>query len=625
VRVITLDWETYYDRHYSLSKMTTQEYIMSEKFEVILVGVQIDDLPGRWFSGTHEQIASQLSQLPWGELILLGQNTMFDAAILAWRFGIHPARLADTLCMSRALYPHEKSHSLAAQAKREGLEAKGTEVSSAIGKRRIDFTADELKAYGRYCVKDCRLTKQLFNIYMEKFPRQELLMVDLTLKCFTQGAMHLDKQGLKDHLTVVEAEKESTISQAKSWCGDSGMSDTDLGFTLRSSTKFAAVLEQLGVPPPMKISPTTGKPTHAFAKTDAQFQALLEHDNPAVQALASARLASKSTIEETRTQRLIDAANITPLLPVALRYYGAHTGRWSGDKAGANNFQNLPRGSQIKSCVVAPPGWVIAGGDLSNIELRLGLYEAGQEDKIELVRKGLDLYKDQASKNTPFKYAEVPAAVRQAYKVVCLSAIYATGWAKLKETLRVQARQDVSESEAKSMIYGYRDDNPQVVQAWEDCEGVLRQAISGRDGMELFDGMVRWDAQAQGFLLPSGLHLQMPNIRFEYDEKGRQQMVFDGKHGTEKIYGGKCFQGLTQALARCVIAAGWRRIHRRYQVVASVHDSLYWLVPEQEAEEGLLWGMKEMVKPLAWCAELPLNAEGVYGKTLKGESRTYKV
>ena len=58
--------------------------------------------------------------------------------------------------------------------------------------------------------------------------------------------------------------------------------------------------------PPMKVSPTTGKDTYAFSKTDEEFKALLEHENVNVQAVVAARLGMRSTIEETRTERFIE-------------------------------------------------------------------------------------------------------------------------------------------------------------------------------------------------------------------------------------------------------------------------------------------------------------------------------
>lgn len=626
--IISLDFETFYSQQYSLSKMTTQEYVLGEEFEVIGVSVLVDNQEPVWFSGTMQETKKFLDQFDWGNSALLCQNTMFDAAILAWHFDIHPKILLDTLAMSRALFPHEKSHSLKAQAERMGVGVKGTEVLNAIGKHRKDFTDRELAAYGEYCINDADLTLKLAKLYLPRMSKTEVKLIDATLRCYTQPQLLLDKAVLEEHLKNVKVEKAILLDKVRFMLDvEDDISDADLSRILASNNKFASVLETFGVEPPKKISPTTGKSTYAFAKTDEAFKALEEHEDPNVQALVSARLGTKSTIEETRTQRLIDCAGLARELPIALRYYGAWTGRWSGDSAGAINMQNLPRKSPMKRAIVAPKGQVICGADLSNIELRLGLWLAGQEDKVQLIRDGLDLYKDLASRTNDIAYEDVPDDMRQTFKVVNLSAIYATGAARLQSTLRIMAGQKVKLDNAQNMINAYRQDNPQVVAAWEAChEALLAIANQAKAGPKpLFRGLVTWDAEVQGFTLPSGLHLQIPNLRIERSDTGKKQFVFDGRHGPERTYGGKLFQGLTQAIARCIIAQGWLRIHKQVPVALSVHDSLYWLADEADAERSLLWGLGEMVKPISWCASLPLGAEGAFGTSIKGGSKVYKV
>ena len=49
--IVTIDFETYYDREYSLSKMTTEAYIRDDRFEVIGVGVKVNNHPTDWYSG----------------------------------------------------------------------------------------------------------------------------------------------------------------------------------------------------------------------------------------------------------------------------------------------------------------------------------------------------------------------------------------------------------------------------------------------------------------------------------------------------------------------------------------------------------------------------------------------
>ena len=149
----------------------------------------------------------------------------------------------------------------------------------------------------------------------------------------------------------------------------------------RSNPKFAELLIEQGVTPPTKISATTGKETYAFAKTDEGFKELLEHDNPYVQALASARIGNKSTIEETRTENFIQIAN-RGKLPVPLKYAGAVVShRWSG--VDGINLQNLPRTSELRRAICAPVGYKLVASDLSNIELRLAYWFAQSHGKIQ--------------------------------------------------------------------------------------------------------------------------------------------------------------------------------------------------------------------------------------------------
>jgi DNA polymerase len=318
--IITLDFETYYDKDYSLSKITTEEYVRDPRFQVIGVGVKVNDGKTEWFSGTHGRIKEFMAQYNWANSAVLAHNMMFDGAIMSWRFDIRPKALFDTLCMARAIHGVEKSASLKALAENYAVGEKGTEVLDAKGKRRSDFTPEELSAYGGYCVNDVELTYDIFNIMMSRgFPKSELKLIDLTLRMFTEPTLGLDRERLEGHLTKTQLIKEDLLKSA-------GVEDKA---DLMSNPKFAALLGKFGAPCPMKISPTTGNMTFALAKSDQGMKDLLEHDDPHVQSLAAARLGVKSTLEETRTQRFIDISG-RGMLPVPVRYYAAHTGRWGG-------------------------------------------------------------------------------------------------------------------------------------------------------------------------------------------------------------------------------------------------------------------------------------------------------
>ena len=381
MKIITLDFETFYSTEFSLTKVTTEEYVRSPEFEVIGVAVQEDDGAPVWFSGDAEAMHQFLAQYDWGNSLALAHNAAFDGAILNWVFGLRPKGWLDTLSMGRALHGTEVGGSLKVLAEHYGLGEKGTEVENAKGLHRIDFSPEQLARYGEYCKNDVALTWELFGQMSAGFPRVELRLIDLTLRMFTEPVLRLDAALLRVHLSAVKLTKEKAL----------GAFDRD---DLMSNPKFAELLKNCGIEPPMKTSLTTGKQTFAFSKTDEAFKALLEHENVVVQAAVAARLGTKSTIEETRTERFIGIAE-RGALPVPLRYYAAHTGRWGGDDK--LNLQNLPRSSQLKSAIIAPNGYMMIDSDSSQIEARTLAWLAEQNDLVDAFDRGEDVYKIMAS------------------------------------------------------------------------------------------------------------------------------------------------------------------------------------------------------------------------------------
>jgi DNA polymerase len=354
VNIITIDFETFYSREFSLTKVTTEEYIRSPQFETIGVSVQINDAEPVWYSDNAEGMHQFLNQFDWGNSLALAHNAPFDGAILSWVYGLSPKGWLDTLSMGRALHGTEVGGSLKVLANHYGLGEKGTEVENALGLRRTDFSSEQLARYGEYCKNDVALTYALFNAMATGFPPIELRLIDLTVKMFTEPVLQLDRNVLDEHLERIKFIKAQAL----------GAYDKD---TLMSNPKFAQLLEAFGAVPPMKVSPANGKQTYAFSKTDEEFKALLDHPIPQVASLVAARLGVKSTIEETRTERFIGIAE-RGALPVPLRYYAAHTGRWGGDDK--LNLQNLPRNSELKNAIIAPDGYLMIDSDSSQIEAR---------------------------------------------------------------------------------------------------------------------------------------------------------------------------------------------------------------------------------------------------------------
>jgi len=605
VDIITIDMETYYDKDYSLSKITTEEYVRDPRFQVIGVGVKVNDDKTEWFSGTHGKIKEFLAQYDWANSAVLVHNMMFDGSILSWRFGIRPKALFDTLCMARAIHGVEKSASLKALAENYAVGEKGTEVLDAKGKRRGDFTPEELSAYGRYCINDVDLTYDIFNIMMSRgFPKSELKLIDLTLRMFTEPTIGLDRERLEKHLVKTQTMKEDLLKSA-------GVEDKA---DLMSNPKFAALLGKFGVPCPRKIGPTTGNMTHALAKSDQGMKDLLENDDPQVQALAAARLGVKSTLEETRTQRFIDIAG-RGLLPVPVRYYAAHTGRWGGDDK--INLQNLPsRGPNakaLKKCIVAPEGHSIVEADSSQIEARMLAWLAGQDDVVQTFASKGDVYKKMASAIYNVDEADVTKDQRFVGKTTVLGAGYGMGGEKFQLALK-NSGVDITKNEAAKIIGIYRETNNMISNMWKQAGTMLRYMVRG-DAMPFGkDGVLGVDTYAPGIKLPNGLLIRYDGLLESENEKGGTEYSYKTRMGPTRIYGGKVVENVTQALARLIIGEQMLQISKKYKVVLTVHDSIVCCVPDQEAEACKAYVEQCMRWVPAWAEGLPVDCEAGIGK-----------
>jgi DNA polymerase I-like protein with 3'-5' exonuclease and polymerase domains len=604
VHLITVDFETYYDRDFSLTKLTTEEYVRSDRFEVIGVSVKVDNNGTEWASGTHEQLKEWLQDsFDWSDSLVLAHNTLFDGAILNWRFGVSPRVWLDTLCMGRALHGVEVGGSLKAMADRYGLGEKGTEVLNALGKRRLDFSEDELARYGDYCINDVELTYKLFNRLARKFPKQELKIIDTTLRMFIEPRLELDVRLLEKHLEQIKTTKEDLLTA-------SGADKTDL----MSSDKFAELLRGLGVTPPMKVSPTTGKMAYAFSKTDQEFLALADDADTRVQTLVAARLGNKSTLEETRTQRFIDIAS-RGNLPVPIRYYAAHTGRFGGDDK--INLQNLPsrgaNGNQLKKAIVAPKGYTIIDADSSQIEARVLAWLAGQDDLVEAFAKQEDVYKKMASAIYGIAESDVDKSQRFVGKTTILGAGYGMGAAKFQVQLKNMGV-EVELEEARRIIDIYRRTNNAIIGLWRQAQVMLTKLSQGDAAPLGREGVLEVVPEESAIKLPSGLLMRYDDLRFDQTEKG-VEFHYKTRRGRTKIYGGKVIENVCQAIARCIIAEQMLQIAKKYKVVLTVHDAIAVCVRDAEAEDAQAYVEKCMRWVPAWAEGLPVNCESGAGKS----------
>ena len=614
--IVTIDFETYYDKDYSLSKMTTEQYVRSSLFEVIGVGIKVNDYPTDWYSGDNP--GKFLKSLDYSKRAILCHNTAFDGAILSWHFGIKPRLWLDTLGMARPLHNVTVGGSLAKLVSYYGLGKKGDEVVAALGKRKADFTEADLAQYGEYCKNDVNLTKQLFDKLKVGFPSSELLVIDQTLRMYTDPVIELDVPLLEKHLEEVRTRKRTLMADLGHGMGG----EAAVQEMLMSNDKFAAYLKRLGVEPPTKTSLKTGKESWAFAKTDKGMTDMLEHVDERVQAAVSARLGVKSTLEETRTENLIGVAG-RGKLPIMLNYYGAHTGRFSGgDKL---NLQNLPsRGNTtIRRALKAPPGQMLISCDSSQIEARTVAWVAGQEDLLIAFRDKRDVYSEFATEVYGRAITKADKVERFVGKTCVLGLGYGMGAEKFRRTLEIGqggVNVVIDINEAERIVRLYRQKNWKIVQFWQKCGAALKDMLYG--GENALHPQVRYDKR--GIRMPNGFYVQYPALRetangFMYIsdartyQKALKDRVLTGSPPDDiawtRIYGGKVTENIVQALAALVIREQMAAAGLHFKVAFQVHDEIIIAVPEDNAlaDQAKLEALMSVAPK--WAPDLPVACE----------------
>jgi len=624
VSLITLDFETYYDKEFSLRRLTTEEYIRDKRFETIGVAVKINDERAVWHSGTCEELKPLLMEYDWANSAVLCHNMQFDGAILAWKFGIVPYIYLDTLCMARAVHGVDVGGSLAFLVEKYELGAKGKEVDDAVGKYITGFSSVELEQYGRYCVNDVELTKKLYDVLSKDFPVGELKLIDMTLRMYTEPVLEVDDALLMERLDEVRSEKSELLKSLmeKLEC------DTEEAVRkkLASNKQFAGLLTEFGVKPPIKVSKTTGKDTFALAKNDEGFIALTEHEDPFIQQLCAVRLGTKSTIEESRIERFIAiGARNKGKLPIPLKYYGAHTGRWAGaDKV---NFQNLPsrdkKKKALKNAVVAPDGYMVINCDSSQIEARVLAWLSGQTNLVDAFSRGDDVYSVFASEVYDRPITKENPIERFVGKTCILGLGYGTGAIKLQHTLKTTPPGvEIDEYEAKRIVTLYRQTNDKITDLWKECEGALESIFAGEKKSYHLGVHRCLTVNSEGILLPNGCYIRYPKLTVD-NEDNRIKYKYKSRKGDVYLWGGAVVENVVQALARCIIGEQMVAIHEKYPVVLTVHDAAVCVVPEAEVQEATAYIVECMSKTPEWATGLPIACEAHYGYNY-GEMKEWK-
>ena len=596
--LVTLDFETYYDSKVSLTKLTTMEYIKHKMFKVWGVGIKINDEPTEWFG--EDEAEEAINDIAWADATLLCHNTPFDGYILTQVYGVKPAYYLDTAAMSRGFSPAQSAR-LAHVSERlfpdDESMRKGEELVTAKGI--YDLPPNTEQDIAGYCIQDVDLTYAIYQKYMDNgYPQSELDLINLTTRMFCEPAIKIDRERLTKY-----HEQEFTNAEAR--IAKAGIDRK----VLSSNQQFAAHIESLGLVVPTKRSPTTGQMIPALGKNDAGFKQLAkrypEHDD-----LWNARTTIKSRLTETRAKRFLDSANDeTDAIPVPLRYYAAHTGRFGGTEK--LNMQNLPRGGELRRCLIAPEGQLLYVADLSNIEARMLAWLAGEFELLDQFRNGEDIYANFASViyDKPITQKENPVE-RFVGKTAILGLGYGMGHEKFQATLKAGNAGppvDFSTAQAKTIVNKYRSTYSGIKTLWSKLEGLLKQTMH-KDNYGNRYGPLTVDRHS--LIMPNGMALKYQDLM-----STRQGLMYKTSRGDEFTYGGRITENVIQALSRIIITDSMLRLDKAIpngKVVLTVHDEVIISAPNDCPDATMQKIFDDLCTPPEWALNLPLDVDGGY-------------
>lgn len=642
-RLVSLDFETYYDDDYTLRKLSTSEYIRDPRFEALMVGIKIGKRVSKLVPGP--KVAEELRKIDWKTHDLLAHHAQFDGFILSHHYGIQPRFIYCSLSMARGLYSNDIGAGLDEVSKylgRRGKAETGTEDFKGLSFKQL--FADKLKwaNASKYCLQDVDEMYGCFTDMVSLMPADEMRIIDMTCRLFTDPVLEVDiprvqaeltreLQAKEDLLLQCVGKKAEQVKRVLNISNDAkklakkayqGMTAREIMLEearkeISSNESFADLLRAEGINSPMKISPAyfkhrdeTKKYAYAFSKTDLEFTALQEHPSKRVRDLVECRLSIKSTINETRAGRFLEAGKDGMKLPVYLRYYGAHTGRWSGGNK--MNMQNLQRGSELRKSIKAPKGHVIVVVDSGQIEARVNAWLWGQEDLLEGFRKAdrkedRDVYCKFADTIYGREITKADELERFVGKIAVLGLGYQMGAPKFQNTLALGTMGPAVYLELNTchqIVTAYRRKNHAIARGWQKCQSIIEDMAVGRTGS--------WKCISWGkntIYLPNGMTLKYPNLRQKLGGEF-PEWVYDRKGEPAKIYGGLLCENIVQALARIIV--GWQilKIAPKYRPVMTTHDELAALAKTAQGATAYKFMHKVFSTPPSWCDDIPLNADG---------------
>jgi len=641
--ILVIDFETYFDHDYTLSKMGVVEYIADDRFELTGMGWYDSDefSPGFMKSDIHfcpgHMAGHFISLMSWDEVTVVAKNCNFDIRILRDKFDITPPYVIDVEDLSR-FYDSRMKYSLKSLAKTFGLTSKG-ETVQFLGQHYKEMTDKKQKALAAYCRNDVELELELFKILLPYVSnvKLELWLARHTLKLSLQPAIELDFELAAELKSSMDKELRALLDKVK-WIEQD---DKDTLTVLRTKILFPQILQNElpeGEIIPMKQGKKEMIP--ALAKSDEGFQQLLVHPVQRVRELCQAKQAAKSwPAHIKRIEKMELAARCYGgKLPIPLKYCGGHTSRWSG--GGGYNLQNLggrgragagnhPLISKMRGLLKAPDGYILGIVDSAQIECRVLAWLAGEKKLLTGFANNEDIYSEFATKLFGHQvYKDVsddPVPVQKLMKLergfgkdTILGAGYGMGTLRFysncyaNPTLRPMFDSGQFDFDfVQKLITLYRTTYSRIPLLWKRVEAAFKWAIRHPGARACIDNFLRFYKDDHVYIeLPSGRKLMYRHCSAPL--KGEIKWRYG------KLWGGSLVENLCQAIARDLLAEWIYAIEQEeIQVVLHVHDEIIALLPEDSAEKMLQIMHNIMCTNPLWAKGLPLDAESGLSKRYK--------
>ena len=656
---LVLDFETYFDSEYTLSKMSIPEYVADDRFEFTGLGVGelrlVDDSDIISFYGPDE-IGFYLRTYQGGlgenleRCTVVVKNAKFDILILKEKFGINPPHIIDIEDLSRH-YDARMKHRLKDLAKMFGLKAKG-DTMQFKGLHYEELDKSTKTDLSEYCKGDVEIESELFKILLPKVsnPHIEIPLARHTLQLYLEPKIMLDSKQAETLKNKMEHEPESMLEK--------------VGYTrkeISGNKSFVKLLED-ALPNsdavPMKVGKRGLIP--ALAKDDEGTRYLLTHPEQRVRELMQARQNIKSwPLHIKRVQKMINIAEASGgVLPIPLKYYGGHTGRWSGT-GGINpqNFGGKGRGkplhpliSQVKGLLYAPNGHEFLIADYCQIEARILAWLAGQDDLVAAFARGEDIYSEFATKlfgqlvykpdeTDPEPVAKIMSIRRGFGKDAILGAGYGMGANRFynncieNDNLRLLFESGKYDQKfIEELIKKYRVTYSRIPGFWTMCEKAFKWVIKRPDETVIYPAnppmsvgnadnlhdtikdyklLFKSHDNTVFIVLPSGRELRYPNCRVIKTTMG-EEIRWKWGH----LWGGSIVENVVQAVARDIMAGAILKLEKLgVRVVHHIHDEIICLVKKnkKDIEKRIVYKMCNNIK---WTDGLPIDAEAVISTRL---------